>query len=62
MSSKVTLKDKTNSGYPYLKLYSPYIIGTVGKDVKLTLKQKLQILFSPGISIVFIEEKLKNGK
>ena len=56
------IKDKTDKGYPYLKLYSPYITGTIGKDVKLTLKQKLQILFSPSISIVFIEEKLKNGK
>lgn len=49
---------KTNRGYLYIKAYSPYIIGVVGTDIKLTLKQKINILFSKGISVV-LSDNLK---
>lgn len=43
---------KTDSGYLYIKAKNAYINGIVGTDIKLSLKQKLEILFSKGISVV----------
>lgn len=40
-----------NRGYFYIKAYSPYVRGITGVDIKLTFKQKIQILFSRGISV-----------
>lgn len=39
-------------GYLYIKAKNPYIKGAVGTDVKLTLWQRIQILFCGGISVV----------
>lgn len=36
-----------------LNYKSPYVKGVVGKTVKLTFKQKLQILFSKEVEINF---------
>ena len=49
---------KTDRGYLYIRAKSPYIKGVVGTDIKLTLKQKIEILFSKGISVVLHEERL----
>lgn len=43
---------KTDGGYLYIKANNPYIHGVVGTDIKLTLKQKIDIFFSKGISVV----------
>lgn len=43
---------KTNEGYLYIKANNTYTDGIVGTDIVLTLKQKIQILFSKGISVV----------
>lgn len=43
---------KTDKGYLYIKANNSYINGIVGTDIKLTFKQKIQILFSKGISVV----------
>ena len=63
--AKMPNRNKTDRGYLYIKAYSPYIKGVVGRDIKLTFKQKLQILFSKGISVglgdVFKEEGADNG-
>ena len=48
----------TDNGYLYIKTYSPYVEGIVGQDIKLSLWQKLKIMFSKGISVVFIGEHL----
>ena len=56
---------KTDRGYLYIRANNPYINGIVGTDIKLTLKQKLDILFSDGISIVLhgdTEKKKQNTK
>ena len=49
---------KTDRGYLYIKAYNPYVNGVVGTDIKLTLKQKINILFSKGISVV-LSDNLK---
>lgn len=46
--------NKTDSGYLYIKVKNPYINGIIGQDIKLTLRQKIEILFSKGISIALI--------
>lgn len=55
---------RTDNGYLYLKKYNPYVKGVVGTDIKLTIRQKLKILFSRGISVcigdVFVKES-KDG-
>ena len=51
-------KNKTDIGYLYIKAYTPYVDGVVGQDIKLSLRQKLKIMFSKGISVVFIGENL----
>lgn len=38
--------------YMQISAYNPYVSGIVGTDIKLTLKQKIGILFSKGISVV----------
>lgn len=43
---------KTDNGYLYIKAKNTYINGIVGTDIKLSLKQKIEILFSKGISVV----------
>ena len=59
-------RNKTDRGYLYIKAYSPYVKGVVGKDIKLTFIQKLLILFSKGISVclgdIFKEEGEKNAR
>lgn len=45
---------KTDNGYLYIKANNPYIDKIVGTDIKLTLKQKIDILFSKGISVILI--------
>lgn len=40
-------------GYLYIRAYSPYVNGAVGADIKLTLWQRIQILFCGGASVIF---------
>ena len=49
---EVRMDKKTERGYLYIKANNTYINGVVGTDIKLTLKQKIDILFSKGISVV----------
>lgn len=45
----------SNTGCLYLKVEDyPYIKGVAGADIKLTLLQKIQILFCNGVSVHFI--------
>ena len=59
------MKDYTNNSYLYIRKYNPYVDGIIGADIKLTLKQKIQILFCKGISVcmgnVFKKEGAENG-
>ena len=48
---------KTDDGYLYIKANNQYVNGIVGTDIKLTLKQKIEILFSKGISVVLYGTK-----
>lgn len=45
---------KTDRGYLYVKAENQYIKGTVGCDIPLKFSDRLRILFSKGISVVFI--------
>ena len=45
-------KHYTNKGYLYLKADNSYVNGIVGTDIKLTLWERIQILFCGGISVV----------
>ncbi len=47
----------TSEGYLYIKTHNEYVDGVIGKDIDLTLWQKIQILFSKGISVSFIGRK-----
>ena len=42
-------------GYLYIRANNPYIKGVVGTDIKLTLWQRIQILFCGGVSVVLHE-------
>lgn len=44
----------TSRGYLYIKTHNEYVDGVIGKDIDLTLRQKIQILFSKGISVCFV--------
>lgn len=50
----VKLSDKTDHGYLYVKVENQYIKGVVGSDIPLKFSDKIKILFSKGISVVFI--------
>ena len=45
-------KHYTDKCYLYLNADNTYIKGIVGTDIKLTLWQRVQILFCGGISVV----------
>ena len=47
----------TSRGYLYIKSRNEYVDGVIGKDIELTLWQKIQILFCKGISVIFIGTK-----
>ena len=48
-------KHYSNTGCLYLKVEDyPYVKGVAGADIKLTLLQKIQILFCKGVSVFFI--------
>ena len=44
-------KSRTDRGYLYIKAHNEYAEGVIGTDIKLSFKQKVQILFSKGISV-----------
>ncbi len=44
-------------GYLYIRANNPYVKGVVGTDIKLTLWQRIQILFCGGVSVVLHESK-----
>ena len=44
-----------------IKQYTPYVSGVVGADIRLTLWERLCILFSGGIQMIFAGEHLKKG-
>lgn len=41
----------TGGGILYIKVFNPYVDGIVGTDIKLSLSQKIKILFCKGISV-----------
>ena len=47
---------KNDKVYLYIKVNNSCINGIIGKDIKLTFKQKIQILFSERISVVLISK------
>lgn len=53
------MKKKTDRGYLYIKAKNSYVNGVVGTDIKLTLKQKIDILFSKGISVILFGNGVK---
>ena len=54
-------KAYATGGYLYIKSYNPYVRGVVGTDIKLTFKQKIQILFCKGVSVC-IGDAIKTGR
>ena len=54
-------KAYATGGYLYIKSYNPYVHGVTGADIKLTFKQKLQILFCKGVSVC-IGDVIKTGR
>lgn len=50
-------KHYANGGYLYIKAHNEYVDGVIGKDIDLTLRQKIQILFCKGISVFFVGKK-----
>ena len=47
----------TSRGYLYIKVSNPYIKGVVGTDIKLTLWQRIKILFCGGVSVIFMQKR-----
>ena len=52
--------DYTDNGYLYIKAHNSYVSGVVGTDIKLTLRQRIAILFCKGISVC-IGDVFKRG-
>ena len=50
------MEKERDRGYLYIKAKNPYINEIVGRDIKLTLKQKIEILFSKGICVVLHQQ------
>lgn len=44
-----------------IQQYTPYICGVVGADIRLTLWERLRILFCKGIQVNFISESMRKG-
>ena len=42
-----------------IKAYSPYVAGVVGRDIKLSLRERIAILFSGGIAIHLVSDALR---
>ena len=42
-----------------IKAYTPYLVGVVGHDFHLSLWQRVRLLFSPTLSVIFISDELK---
>ena len=42
-----------------IKAYTPYVVGVVGHDFHLSLWQRVRLLFSPTLSVIFISDELK---
>lgn len=40
-----------------IKTHSPYVSGVIGKEIRLTFRERLAILFSGGIEIVLVSER-----
>lgn len=59
-------KAENNTGFLHIRAYNPYVHGVVGTDIKLTLCEKIKILFGKGISIfvgdVIKEKDAEDGK
>lgn len=47
--------------YLYIKAHNPYVPGIVGTDIKLTLKQRIKILFSKGVCVCIGDAIKKDG-
>ena len=48
-------RNYSSTGCLYLKINNyPHIKGVIGSDIKLTLWQKIQILFCKGVSVFFV--------
>lgn len=55
--------DYTADGnYLYIKAHNPYVSGVVGTDIKLTFKQKIEILFCKGVCVCIGDAIKKDGK
>lgn len=47
-------KNYSDVGYLYIRYRKhPYIKGIVGADIKLTLWERIQVLFCGGVSVMF---------
>lgn len=44
-------RNYADNGYLSIKAHNPYVPGIIGTDIKLTLKQKILILFCEGVSV-----------
>lgn len=42
---------ENSTGFLHIRSYNPYVHGVVGTDIKLTLLEKIKILFGKGISL-----------
>ena len=56
------MNHKIDESYFRIKANNSYVNGIVGTDIKLTLKQKINILFSKGISVILYGEGIRNEK
>ena len=55
-------RDYSNNGYLSIKAHNPYVPGIIGTDIKLTLKQRILILFCEGISVCIGNVFEKEGR
>lgn len=53
----------SNTGYLYIQSHNhPYVKGIVNADIKLTLWQRIQILFCGGVSVLLVGRDIDKVK
>lgn len=59
-------KAENSDGFLHIRAFNTYVHGVVGTEIKLTLKEKIRVLFGKGIALyigdVFKERGEKDGK
>ena len=55
-------KAENSDGFLHIRAFNPYVHGVVGTEIKLTLKEKIRVLFGKGIALYIGDDFKERGK